>query len=283
MSLSVSIKDFARSAVALYDGVEDRNALGIELEYENVNLQNGLVSMYWVAVSDGSLRNHGLELKSRPLAFGEVDAALSDAETILDGTGAIATARCGLHTHMNMRPYSVGQVWSLAALYAIIEPTLYLAYAVRREDSMFAVPMWLNTSQVEALYGDINNMRSNRPGASLPGCLAISTSKYSALNFHSLHVFGTLEMRQPYCSNDFNAIRSWTDFCQRLVEIGTSFEDPFEVITYFEQTTREEIQERMFGQVYIVDENIQEVAEDNAYFIAGVVEPAWQDLEWRIA
>jgi hypothetical protein len=257
------------------------NALGIELEYEQVNDTSAWDPEYWVAAPDGSLRNRGLELVSRPLAFNSVEDALLEAETMLSQSGAVATARCGLHTHMNMLPYTVGQIWSLACLYAIIEPTLYQTYALNREDSMFAVPLWLNTGQVYALHQDITNMRRT-VGRNMPMCHAIQTSKYSALNFASLAGFGTLEMRQPYCSTDFEAIRSWVDFCQRLIEIGTSWEDPHEVLDYYERGSLDEIQERMFGVIVEIDPDIQEQAEDSAALITGYDEPTWEELNWEM-
>jgi hypothetical protein len=232
-----------------------------------------------VATDDGSLRNGGVELVSIPLLFDEVEAAVVEVETIIQESGAIASSRCGLHTHMNMRPYSVGQVWSLATLYGILEPSLYLGYAVGREDSTFAVPLWLNTRQVRALSNDLANVRRTRSDL-LPHPECLSTCKYSALNFGALSRFGTLEMRQPYCSTDFEAIRSWLDFCVRLIEIGTSFEDPCEVIDYYERTSLTGVQERMFGTTMEVSPDIQELADDAAYLIAGFEEPEWQELEW---
>jgi hypothetical protein len=267
---------------AAYPELDDQNALGIELEYEQVTNTEAWASPHWVATSDGSLRNRGVELVSRPLAFGSVEDALSDAETMVASSGALATERCGLHTHMNMRPYSVGQIWSLGCLYGIIEPTLYQTYALRREDSMFAVPLWLNTGQVDALRRDITSIRNMREGAHMPPCSIVQTSKYSALNFASLASFGTLEMRQPYCSNDFEAIRSWTDFCQRLIEVGTSWEDPNEVLDYYARGSLDEIQERMFGVVVDIDPDIQEQADDAAFLIAGHTEPEWDELNWEL-
>jgi len=282
MSLALNIRAFTRCGPSPVEGIDDNNALGIELEFEQFRQTERWESDYWVASPDGSLRNFGVELVSRPLTFDDVESALSDAETIIQGTGAIATERCGLHTHMNMRPYSIGQVWSLGSLYAIIEPTLYQTFALNRENSMFAVPMWMNTQQVSALSRDMNAIRQSS-NDSLPGCHSIGTSKYSALNFASLATFGTLEMRQPYCSTDFEAIRSWTDFCQRLVEIGTSFEDPYEVLDYYERSSLEEVQERMFGITVPIDPELQELADDAAYYITGEIEPQWEELEWRVA
>jgi len=256
------------------------NAIGIELEYEQIVGLEAWTPHYWVAAPDGSLRNQGVELISRPLLFNEVTPALEEAETMVSITGAIASARCGLHTHMNMRPYSIGQIWSLTCLYAIIEPTIYQTYALHRTDSMFAVPLWLNNRQSNALFRDITNIRNMQNEEPMPACTSLVTSKYSALNFTSLATFGTLEMRQPYCSTDFNAIRSWIDFCVRLIEIGTSWEDPNEILHYYETTSLMEIQERLFGVIVGIDSNRQEMADDTAYTIAGQIDPVWQELNW---
>ena len=281
MPLGLGIRSWLHIAPPTVEGLDEVDALGIELEYEQVANLQGWAPQHWVAASDGSLRNRGVELVSRPLPFDTVEAALQEAETMVGTTGAMASERCGLHTHMNMRPYSIGQVWSLASLYAIIEPTLYQTYALQREDSMFAVPLWLNTRQVNALYRDITALRNIRSGGPMPPCTALQTSKYSALNFTSLTSFGTLEMRQPYCTTDFEAIRSWVDFCKRLVEIGTSWEDPNEVLDYYERGSLDEVQERMFGETIVIDPDIQEQADDAAYLIAGQTDAVWQDLNWE--
>ncbi len=281
MPLGLNIASWIHMNHPTVDDLTNTNALGIELEYESVTDLAGWVPQHWTVASDGSLRHRGVELVSRPLLFANVEDALLEAETMVLTTGAIASERCGLHTHMNMRPYSIGQVWALSCLYAIIEPTLYQTYAVQRKDSMFAVPLWLNTRQVSALYRDITALRNFRSAGPMPVCTILNSCKYSALNFTSLASFGTLEMRQPYCTTDFEAIRSWVDFCIRLVEIGTSWEDPNEVLDYYERGSLEEIQERMFGETVAVDPDDQELADDAAALIAGQVDPVWQDLSWE--
>ena len=282
MSLTANILAFTRTDPAFDEALATNDALGIELEYEQVTDTGPRESTYWVTAPDGSLRNQGVEFVSEPLAFENVESALTEVETIVRDTGAVATQRCGLHVHLNMRPYSIGQVWSTGCLYAIIEPTLYQTYALRRENSMFAVPMWLNSLQVNSLFRDINNIRNLRSGAMLPGCEVLGSSKYSALNFQSLARFGTLEMRQPYCTTDFEAIRSWTDFCMRLVMVGTSYFDPLEVLNWYESGSLGEIQERLFGMSVPTDDDIQELADDAAYYIAGIVEPRWETLQWDL-
>jgi hypothetical protein len=282
MSLKQSVNVFCDSPGAEEDDpLLTQNALGIELEYENVDLAlHDVPVSKWSLDGDGSLRAGGIELVSRPLFFGDVEPAIIEAEAFVERTGAVATPRCGLHTHMNMVPYNVGQVWSLACLYALIEPTIFQTFAVGREDSIFAVPLWLNTSQTSALYSDICMLRS-RPG-SFGSSAAAATSKYAALNFNSLHKFGTLEMRQPYCTNNFEAIRIWLDFCKRLIERGVGFNDPDQVLDLYENEGLTRLQEELFGGRWLIHPDTQELAEDAAAMIAGYTEPTWQELRWDI-
>lgn len=283
MSIDILATQFMHTVpVATRSVLSTQPALGIELEYESCNMNFPDMTL-WRAESDGSLRNSGIEYISVPLPFGEVETALLEIEQIVKSTQAVSTERCGLHTHMNMRPYTVGQVWSFATMYALIEPTLYDTYAEGREDSIFGVPLWLNQPQVTALYRDICALRNRREGHSVPGSHTAQTCKYSALNFSSMVTLGTVEMRQPYCSNDFNAIRSWTDFCMRLHTAGTSFEDPIDLLDLYEREGLAQLQEELFGAVYHIDDERQEQAEDAAYFIAGYTEPHWEDMDWSIA
>jgi len=219
---------------------------------------------------------------SVPLAFDTVAGALLEAEHAVENTACVSTERCGLHTHINMRPYTVGQVWSFAALYALIEPTLFASFAHGREDSVFGVPMWTNTPQVSALYRDICNVRSVRDPAQLGSANVRRTCKYSAMNVSSLATLGTFEMRQPYCSNDFTAISIWAEFIMRLHDSGVSFNDPEDVLALYERNQLSGLQEEMFGTVYDIDDTLQEKAEDAAYFISGYAEPQWEELDWQL-
>jgi len=282
MSVRSGIKQFLRTdwGNPSNSSMYKENLVGIELEYERCRIPedyNGKCK-YWLLTGDGSLRDGGLELVSSPLAFHETERALTEAEKMVKLFGGVATSRCGLHTHMNMRPYSVGQVWSLSCLYALIEPTLYLTYAPGREDCMFAVPLWANTALTQSLYRDICNVRSFHINSHY--CASAQTSKYSALNFSALVGLGTLEMRQPSCSNNFEAISGWVEFCKRLIVQGVKYQDPLHVLTDYERRGLASFQRSLFGQHYSTDTYRQELAEDTAYLIAGYNEPSWEEMTW---
>ena len=282
MSIDRPIREFTSIRPPMQRWLNGTPAIGIELEYENSRLgqwPDGI--SHWGVTGDGSLRTGGIELISQPLTLEDVEAALIEAEHAVDCISAVATERCGLHTHLNMRPYSVGQVWSFATLYALVEPTLYQTYAVNRENSVFGVPMWMNRQVVHSLYRDITSLRSRSRGTAVRGrCLVSGTNKYSALNFSCLNVLGTVEMRQPYCTTNFDAIRSWLAFNERLYTQGVSFADPLDVLRHYEEDGLPALQRELFGDTFNIDPDIQEQADDAAYFIAGFMEPRWQELNW---
>ena len=286
MSLDTNITKWVTpSHQPITNRLNNTPALGIELEYERFEWEDipedeELSLEYWVAATDGSLRDNGVELVSRPLFFDEVENALTEAEAVVGAFGAESSTRCGLHIHMNMRPYSIGQVWSLACLYAIIEPALFQTYAKGREDSIYAVPLWMNTRQQEALFRDICHVRNENLEPQQP-CHTVQNSKYASLNFSSLAYFGTLEMRQPYCTNDFEAIRSWIDFVKRLYMKGISSHNPDHIITQYEVYGLDQLHIEIFGEVIEVPDDIQELANDAAYDICGYAEPTWNELTWE--
>jgi len=261
-------------------------AVGIELEYEEFDEDEGYPYLdsqrYWRAVGDGSLRNGGRELVSIPLSEDSVAEALSVAESIVNAAGAVATTRCGLHTHMNMWPYTAGQMHSLITLYALIEPTIFSTYAIGRESNIFAVPLWRNTHQQQVIHAGVVSARSSEPSSRVLGPVTNIAAKYSALNMSSLIYHGTLEMRQPYCSNNFEAIQSWVEFCFRLVREGTSYNDPVDVHNDYGLIGLEGFQERLFGDRYEVNSEWQEQAEEAAIMTCGYVQERWQDLTWEI-
>lgn len=260
--------------------LNEEDAVGIELEYENCRIEVENVP-YWRLIPDESLRNRGGEFVSDPLFYDQIDDAMTVVETIVSGTDMVATERCGLHVHLNMRPYTVGQVWAFTTLYALLEPTIYNAFAVDRADNIFAVPLWENHVQVRRLYVDMARLRSRKKNQRM-WLETPHTCKYSALNFNPLSLYGTLEMRQPYCTRDFTAIRSWVDFCTRLVRQGTEFRDPCEVLEVYEQQGLGYLQQSLLGECIITDNDIQEYAEDAAYMVAGYETPSWEELDWNL-
>ncbi len=257
--------------------------VGIELEYENAARLDPGNSSYWSLQGDGSLRNAGAELVSVPLSSKDTPLALNAAEKFVQKAKVEATYRCGLHVHLNMLPYNVGNLWSFLALYALVEPSIFETYAKGRDDSIFAVPMWENSQQMHGLFRDVTYLRSRKSSDSQYYMSSLTqVGKYCAMNTSSWGTFGTFEMRQPYCTTDFKAIHSWLAFCWRLYQRGVAYDDPLDVLNEYEGSGLEALQEQLFGVSIEVPEDLQDSAEDAANFVAGYMEPPWEDLDWNI-
>ena len=273
------LNSLVRNVYNTPDSYTGNDRVGIELEYEGFHGWTYAGDCHhWRTEADGSLRNGGIEFISNPLMYEVIEPAIAQAELAVAAMNLQATKRCGIHVHLNMQPYTMGQMYSMICLYALLEPTIYNTYALDREGSMFAVPLAVNSDQLGAMQMDLRQVNRRRvPRADR----LTSTSKYSALNFHSLRSFGTIEMRQPYCSTDFAAIRSWVQFCTRLTQVGTSYEDPLQVIEDYERDNLRTLQERMFNMSVPIEEAIQELAEDAAYMCVATREPTWQEINWE--
>ena len=119
----------------------DDTRLGIELEYEGYAgdpIDDRLE--YWSLVADHSLRNGGIEYVSVPLGRDDIASALAVAGDHIEDNGLEANARCGVHVHMNVMPWTWSQLWSFSAMYLILEPTIFRTFAPGREISHFCVP-----------------------------------------------------------------------------------------------------------------------------------------------
>ena len=257
-------------------------ALGIELEYEHSNLYDGEGDYeYWTVGRDGSLRNGGVELVSTPLPFEDTDAALDEVQSIVELGACIATQRCGLHTHMNVRPCTVGQMFSLVTTLAVLEPTIYVTYAQNRKDSMFAVPLMWNSAQMNGLASMLKRARGGFGRQDSAMVAPVRFNKYSGINTaECVRNFGTIELRQPYCSNNFDAIRSWIDFVKRTYTFGVAYDDPLHFLDEYSRNGVQWLQERLLGDTFDVDQTEQEEAEDGAYIIAGEPIHDWKELTW---
>jgi len=256
---------------------------GIELEYENCQGTVETKGTHWACIGDGSLRNNGIELVSIPLTAGQVSTALVQAKAFVDKHRLVATERCGLHFHINMHPYTLGQFFSFVTAYALIEPTIFATYAEGRENSAFCVPLYNNTALIQRLSYDNNAVRrvKNVRTNSLRTCMG--SSKYSAINVSSLGKFGTVEFRQPYCTRDIDAILNWTQFCQRLERWACdSFTDPSQVLDFYANHEVGGLQELLMGTTVDVSDSTQEKASDAATFIAGYEPPHWRELDWEL-
>lgn len=239
---------------------------GVEVEYENMPGIR-VAPKLWGVTHDGSLRNGGIEFVSQTLKRKQLTQALENLEEFLSEYRPDPSARCGIHGHLNCRMLELGQLGSVLAGYAFIEPGLFARFCPERESSSFCVPMFYNQHQVKQIHLAINSAR--RMEAAVGSHHLSGTSKYSALNTASLARFGTIEARHLPATLDFNRIREWFDVLTSMWDTLSEYSDPLEVVDRYEAIGPQRFLRECTGFAVATDPKKQRLAAIAATLIAG--------------
>jgi len=249
---------------------------GIELEYEGVILPRETLQ-YWTTTPDGSLRNNGVEFVSNILDRDTLPQALDTIEEFLLPLHPDANPRCGVHVHMNMRPQTVGQLFSFLVAYVLMEPSIFQHYCPERLTSSFCVPVYKNNDVIARAHAAV---QSARRGDSRPLSNLVNTSKYSAMNVSSLARFGTVEARQFPATTDFRLLRRWITTLTRLYDVSVRYADPARVVAIYEGLGLTGFQDTFLNVRVTVPQEEQRQAYIAGSIMAGYNEPTWEDLSW---
>ena len=193
--------------------------VGIEIEVENIT--NSLYPLaYWSVKTDGSLRNHGVELVSVPLQIKQVQLALEHAFNVLTAHNKPDFSnRTSIHIHVNCRDLTQNQIYNFILLYALFEKHFYSFAGNKRMNSIFCVPLF-RTNQLNVLdkvvYG-----------------LSPDWHKYCGINLLPLYQntvtqgYGTIEFRHLYGTSNQREILEWINdiMCLRKYACEISKDD----------------------------------------------------------
>jgi len=176
--------------------------IGVEVEVENIKEQVK-VQAYWQSKADNSLRNHGVEFVSIPLATKQIELAMNHLYTELRRYNTPDFSnRTSIHIHLNCRDLTQDQIYVLVLLYCIFEKHFYKFAGTKRLNSIFCVPIFRSN-----LDGKISRLIYN-----LDPCW----NKYCGLNLlpltnNSLNPggYGTIEFRHLYGTNDHVTVMHW--------------------------------------------------------------------------
>jgi hypothetical protein len=173
--------------------------VGVEIELENLSeLGFGRTSrrlVYWDAVTDGSLRNNGVEFITKGDGVGGdvLYKAAVELDAFLKELRPDPSWRCSTHIHVDVRDFSLAQLKLFTLAYAYFERFLFKESGWQRYKSNFCVPLGVAQEQIETLsdlfqYSDIDQfmIHANQ-----------HWSKYTALNLSVVNTFGTFEFRMP--------------------------------------------------------------------------------------
>ena len=164
-----------------------RQRWGIEIELEQVTRHTALA--LWTTKDDGSLRDCGIEFITEPLDTATIFAAIEEFYNAWENNYWKATARTGIHVHMDMLRRTPEEIQAVLACYLCVEPLLFQQCGADREENIYCVP-WYRAEQ---------DLEYARDFFARPSIVTLTdlqcTCKYSALYLEPLIRFGTLEFR----------------------------------------------------------------------------------------
>lgn len=165
---------------------------------------------FWHLKTDSSC---GLELATPALTW-EKWPIFEEVLEVLELHDAIIDERCGIHVHHDLGDFTEMELRRLVLLWAAHEQAITLLVAPDRENNRYC------QSVVTDVYGEIKElMEAMIPLSRMSHCLR-SLGKYRTLNCSNWWRNGTVEVRLHHGSLDAEALKFWTLFTQRVVEIG---------------------------------------------------------------
>lgn len=216
---------YALPADGYTDGVGKQFYAGVEYEIESIKDYGKLGSEgIFTREIDNSLRNNGLEFKTRPMPFEKH----LEAFTLLHSTLKLGkdpfSERTSIHVHVNVREMEINQVRQLILSYALLEPLFFDFVGEVRKNSIFCVP--LNYTYLPSLY----KMSTQS--------LVDKWHKYTAFNILPITSFGTVEFRHMYGTADFEKFTAWLTTLKELYTFISDNPD-FNLISELENGDRE--------------------------------------------
>ena len=193
-----------RSRKFKFDETMSKRLVGIEVEVERVN-DDESAPTGWNVKGDGSLRNNGVEFITPPIESGWVPGMFQRLLEFLDENAAF-TMRTSIHVHVNAQDLTLTQAYETLCWYALVEPLLYRFVGRSRENSVFCVPLYKNSSATQ-LY--LSSGRFQRH---------VEWRKYNGFNLACLSSMGTLEFRQMSGTNSTPHLTNWVKLVTRLVD-----------------------------------------------------------------
>lgn len=179
----------------------------------------------WVNVSDGSLRNHGMEFITPPVTYDEAESMIHEYYQYHHMNGYEASIRTGIHVHADMTWRTLTQVSAICTLYALLEPMFFDLCGPEREECIYCVP-WYRAPDDAVMLGEmrqengINHIRRRLE----------SMCKYGALYLEPLRRLGTIEFRAAPTFEDADDMVLWLRTVRRCVALGHYYGTPERVL-----------------------------------------------------
>lgn len=159
---------------------------GIELEIEG-NPSNEGFPRAWVWEGDGSLRDGGVEVKTRRGLRGRaLESAVSRMCSWLAGSGYRLSERCSTHIHVDVNDMNHQQLTNFLCLGVMLEPLLFRLFGNTRTANTFCMSTDTGTTNYDNLVDVVSGQKRIE---------SISWSKYAGIGLRRILDFGTVEFR----------------------------------------------------------------------------------------
>lgn len=209
--------------------VKHHRLVGTEIELESGNLKNNL----WMpdgcgVVNDGSLNSSGREFITAPAASAKLEKIITETCTNLKKQGFVASSRCGLHVHIDMRDFRLDPyfAYKIVKTYMAAEEALLQMLPDSRRGNHYcdSIVKRVNASRLKPTmsldefitnyykYDDPEYIKEDKWHSKY------EDSRYCGLNMHSLYYRGTLEIRYHDGTNNADQILNWIQLHLSLVE-----------------------------------------------------------------
>ena len=190
------------------------HVIGIEFEVENWTseadraLQSRFGEHTCICVADGSLRNNGMEIVTKPMMAKD---AMAFAKTFFDllPDNVDFSPRTSTHIHVNVRDFNTDQVTALVATYVCVERLLYKFVGNSRSKGIFCVPI-IDSSLPSVMHNN-TDLR----------VISNYWMKYSGLNLKPISKYGTVEFRHLGGTQDYTRLVDWLNLILGIVKFAT--------------------------------------------------------------
>lgn len=182
---------------------------GIEIELENVRNIDSVEIEPWGAVGDGSLRNMGMELLSRPIRTEvTLNRYLRRYTALRESMPWQDSIRTSTHIHLDGRGLNIPDIMKILGAYILVEPFLYRYCGPLREENIYCVPLYrADTLTDNLIRGVLNSTFITQ---------VRSSCKYSGFYPAPLCSFGTLEFRMAPSFPTGNDVYLWVMALQHM-------------------------------------------------------------------
>ena len=179
--------------------------LGIEIEIEKAKLKTNHPSSSWHVTDDGSLKDGGLEIVTKPIMFKYMENELRRALGNVEGE---FSQRTSIHVHMNARDFTYEELARFILIYACYERALY-RFGGDRWKNEYCIPI------TETLPQTVTALTQLKNASGLNGWC-----KYYGFNLRPLFCdekqhgdykpkIGTVEFRQFAGTDNIEHIMDW--------------------------------------------------------------------------